>query len=394
MRSYLKKHIVMFHRTLCINIVILLMFASCESKKETKPKTKYSPDTQKLAKFEPEEGKVLVFVGQDNLSVGGNDSSVLENNSMLDWDHGYIDFFENKIGIPAGLTHYIYMVEKNKKNPFGKTFKEGKIEGLNTVDEWASGDMCLRCYLSNKTNKFSKSIIHLSISMEFDAEFDIANGDSDDLIEELGDFLTEFSAFPFMLRIGYEFNGAWNNYDPEKYKESFKRIVDLLREREINNFATVMASSSMHIAESVLNNYYPGDAYVDWVGYSYFDADPKEDSPALKFAREHKKPIFIAEATPWKGTVTSTQDGAKIWNDWFKGFFEHIENNLDVIKAISYINADWRTQDMWKDSDNFNIDTRLQENEFMTKKWIEKMNSPTYIHSDSTTFEMINFSAQ
>jgi len=370
------------------------MITGCQSKKDAKPKTENLPDTQKLAKFEPEEGKVLVFIGQDNASVGGNDSSVLENDSIKVWDNGYIDFFENKIGVPAGITHYVYMVDKNKKNPFGRTFKDDKIEGLNTIDEWAAGDMCLRCYLTNRTNKFSKSIIHLSISMEFDAEIAIANGKSDDLIQELGDFLKEFSEHPFMLRIGYEFNGAWNDYDPEKYKESFKRIVDKLREREIDNFASVMASSSMHVTDSIWNNYYPGDEYVDWIGYSYFEPDPKNDAPALKFARKHQKPIFIAEATPWKNTQMSVQDGEKIWNDWFKGFFEHIENNLDVVKAISYINADWRTHEMWKDTDNFNIDTRLQENEFITKKWIEKMNSATYIHSDSTTFKLIKFRVQ
>lgn len=75
------------------------------------------------------------------------------------------DFFKDEIGVPAGITHYVYMVEKDSTNAFGKTFVDGRIEGLNKVDEWAARDMCLRCYLKNRTNKFNRSIVHLSISI-------------------------------------------------------------------------------------------------------------------------------------------------------------------------------------------------------------------------------------
>ena len=60
------------------------------------------------AKYEPPAGKVLVFVGQDNASVGGNDR----------FTDGYVDY----VGVPAGITHYIGI---------GGTTEEGLIPGLS-----------------------------------------------------------------------------------------------------------------------------------------------------------------------------------------------------------------------------------------------------------------------
>lgn len=343
-----------------------------------------------LAKYEPEEGKVLVFVGQDNRSMGGNDALKLYPPGKQQWKNGYVDFFREKIGMPAGLTHYVYMTE-GKTNAFGKTFSENVVYGLNSVHEWAAGDMCLRCYLQNDTNYFNGSVIHLSISMEFSSEKDIAAGKFDHLIEELGDFLLEFRTYPFMIRIGYEFEGAWNGYEPKAFKEAFRRIVDRLKARNIDNFATVLASSNMFVKEKVWNRYYPGDDYVDWVGYSFFDPGHRSSAGALSFARKHNKPVFIAEATPWKTTNTAIDDGDQVWKGWFEPFFEHIEVNKDIIKAISYINSEWVHYEMWQKNDVFKIDTRLELNKRLTELWTEKMNTDGYIHSVNGTYQLIRF---
>ena len=69
-------------------------------------------------------------------------------------------------------------------------------------------------------------------------------------------------------------------------------------------------------------------------------------SHSLDFARKVGKPIFIAEATP-RGIFFGKQDHREIWNTWFAKFFAHIEANKDVVRAISYINANWDAQDMW-----------------------------------------------
>ena len=66
-----------------------------------------------LAKYEPPQGRVLVFVGQDNKSVGGTDK----------WSDGYVDH----IGMPAGITHYVYFTEGHT-NEFGFTDLQTAIQ--------------------------------------------------------------------------------------------------------------------------------------------------------------------------------------------------------------------------------------------------------------------------
>jgi hypothetical protein len=88
--------------------------------------TQASDQDRQLAKYEPPQGKVLVFVGQDNKSVGGTDK----------WSDGYVDH----IGMPAGVTHYVYFTE-GQTNNFDFTFDKGHVDGLLTETTWGAGPM-------------------------------------------------------------------------------------------------------------------------------------------------------------------------------------------------------------------------------------------------------------
>jgi len=326
----------------------------------------------KLAKFEPPEGKVLVFVGQDNESVGGTDK----------WSDGYVDHF----GVPAGITHYVYFTE-GKENPFGGKFDIGSVDGLNSETRWAAGPMCLRCYLESE--QLENTVIHLSISMEHDDESSVAAGDYDHNIEELVAFIREFDHLPFLIRIGYEFDGAWNSYEPEAFKIAWWRIVDSLRAEGLDNFATVLATYRLDIPDELWEDYWPGDDYVDWLGYSYWDGGTYSDN-ALDFARAKGMPIFIAESTP-RGHQLD-QSSQQIWEEWFRRYFRHIEENKDVIKGISYINADWDAQPMWKGRGWGN--TRIQDNEYLASRWSETMARDLYVHDVAGTYDLIRFNPE
>ena len=322
-----------------------------------------------LAKFEPPAGKVLVFIGQDNESVGGTEK----------WQNGYVDHF----GVPAGITHYVYFTE-GKENRFGGKFDVGTVDGLNAETQWASGPMCMRCYLESET--LANTVAHLSISMEHDDEAAVAAGEYDHNIQELVDFLKEFSHVPFLIRIGYEFDGSWNSYEPVSFRRAWRRIVDQLRANDVTNFATVLATYRLDIPDEVWEEYWPGDEYVDWLGYSYWSGGTFSDK-ALDFARAKGKPIFIAESTPRGFDMADSRDF--IWNDWFRFFFQHIEENSDVIKAVSYINANWDGQDMWHGGGWGN--TRIQDNEYSTDRWREKMAEEQYVHQTEGTYDLIRF---
>ena len=322
---------------------------------------------QVAGRFAPPPSKILVFAGQDNASVGGT----------LKHRDGYVD----NVGVPAGITHYVYFSE-GWTNDFKRTFAKGSVAGLNTETEWASGPMNQKAYLDSPT--LDRCIMHLSISMEGNSEDKVASGEFDHLIKELVDFVRDHPDHPFLIRIGYEFDGDWNGYDAKNFKLAFQRIVKALQAAKLTNYATVYASSSGAKPEQ-FTEYDPGAEYYEWVGYSWWGGE-KDGQAALDFARKVKKPIFIAEATP-RGIFFDKQDQREIWNTWFAKFFEHIEKNKDVVRAISYINADWDAQDMW---DGWG-QTRLETAPFLKSKWLEKMAEPKFINASDKPFRHIGF---
>ncbi|MDG2104643.1 MAG: glycoside hydrolase family 3 N-terminal domain-containing protein [Pirellulaceae bacterium] len=325
-------------------------------------------DAQELAgKFSPPSGKVLVFTGQDNASVGGT----------AEYQNGYVD----NIGVPAGITHYVYFSE-GWTNAFGRTFAPGQVAGLNSETEWASGPMHQKAYLDSSI--LDPCVMHVSIAMEGNCEDKVADGSFDHLINEFVQFVKDHPDHPFLIRIGYEFDGSWNKYDPENFKKAFRRIVDSLRAAQLTNYATVFASSSS-VKPGQFEEYDPGADYYDWIGYSWWGGE-KDGSPALEFARKVGKPVFIAEATP-RGHFFNLENPQEVWNEWFVKFFDHIEENRDVIRAISYINADWDAQDMW---DGWG-QTRIETVPLLKQRWLEKMADPMFVNAEDQPFQLIGF---
>ena len=325
------------------------------------------------AKFEPADGKVLVFVGQDNETIGG----------QAKYNDGYVDHF----GTPAGITHYVYFTE-GVENNFGFKFDVGHVDGLNTETTWGAGPMCMRCMLESP--KLQGTVVHLSISMEFDDEIKVASGEYDHLIEELVAFVNEYSHVPFIIRIGYEFEGNWNHYEPEAFKKAWIRIVDALRAEGADNFATLLGSARRHIDIATIEKYYPGDDYVDWLGYSYWHGTPNHPH-LLDFAKQKNKPVFIAETTP-RGFNLGEQATTEplIWWDWFDLLFTHMEQYPEQIKAVSYINTHWEPQPMW--NKRAWGDARLQAaHPFIQEQWRKKMTEARYVHSVDGVYDVIGF---
>ncbi|MEN8716991.1 MAG: glycoside hydrolase family 3 N-terminal domain-containing protein [Verrucomicrobiales bacterium] len=321
-------------------------------------------------RFAPPAGKVLVFAGQDNESVGGTET----------YQNGYVE----NIGIPGGITHYVYFSE-GWTNAFDRTFPIGEVAGLNKETEWASGPMHQKAYLDSPT--LDPCVMHLSIAMEGNNEDKVADGSFDHLIAELVTFIKEHPDHPFLIRPGYEFDGSWNKYDPENFKKAFRRIVDALRAEKLPNFAMVFASSS-DVKPGQFEEYDPGGEYYEWVGYSWWGGE-KDAQPALDYARKVGKPVFIAEATP-RGHFFDEEDHEEIWNGWFTKFFNHIDENIDVIRAVSYINADWDSQDMW---DGWG-QTKIETAPYIKKRWLEKLAEPRFINAADEPFKQIGFPAE
>ena len=218
-----------------------------------------------------------------------------------------------------------------------------------------------------------------------DHEKKVASGHHDYLIRELGQWIKD-SKHPVFLRIGYEFDGwEWNHYNKKHYLSAWKRIHAIFNEMEVNNVAFVWQSKGNGSNQDILEEWYPGDDLVDWCGYSYFS---NPDQEMLTFARRHKKPVFIAEATPvlYDGTLfldtqlSKPEVAKQAWEEWFVPFITTLNDNKDIIKAFSYINVNWSVQPMWINNPVFQkVDSRIQKSEFISKKWKEEMVKTRYL---------------
>ena len=162
--------------------------------------------------------------------------------------------------------------------------------------------------------------------------------------------------------------------------------MSALQDANLTNFATVYASSSGATPQQ-FEQYDPGPEYYDWVGYSWWGGE-RDGQAALDFARKVGKPIFIAEATP-RGHFFDREEPQQVWDTWFQQFFAHIEENKDVVRAVSYINANWEGQDMWK-GEKWG-QTRLETAPLLKSKWLEKMAEAQFVNAVDKPFDLIGF---
>ncbi len=320
---------------------------------------------KKKAKFEPKDGACLLFIGQDLSATGGLDN----------YQNGYLDFFE----APSGVTVYTNLSPGD--NSFGH-YNKGN-DGLKSKANWGAGDSCAQCYVEDDSYSYSALAIGLSM---VNHEKNIARGLHDQLIVELAEWIKALGDRPIFLRIGYEFDGwDWNHYNRKHYLKAWRRIHKIFKELNVNNVAFVWQSKGAGSDQKILEKWYPGDDLVDWCAYSYFS---NPDTEMLDFARRHNKPVFIAEATPVRGQdklyysvqLKNEKDAKKIWETWYRPFIETLHKNQDVIKAVSYINANWSDQPMWKINPVFRkVDARLQTSSFISKKWTEEFYKARYL---------------
>jgi len=216
------------------------------------------------------------------------------------------------------------------------------------------------------------------------------NGDYDEIIKQYATWAKTTNR-PIYLRIGYEFDAPHNKLKPKEYVKAYRRIVDLIRANGANNIAFVWHSYAYKTYKGYpLSDWYPGDDYVDWVGISafympYHGSVPSPECDAvLEFAKQHKKPVMIAESSPVKGIE---EENLKAWN-WFKNFFTFAYNKN--IKAISFINQDWTTWNVIAGLEDWR-DARLYNNEKISKAWFLETNKTHYLKQSPELYELIGY---
>ncbi|MEO1098736.1 MAG: glycosyl hydrolase [Bacteroidota bacterium] len=325
----------------------------------SKINTKTDPEfvyAYEQTKFVPPEGKTLLIMGQ-----------------TVERITEYLNHFPDQ-PIPSGWAAYWGIPE----------FKGISEAYKNNTGSTQNHQMLIE--------KFPNTIVQSAMWMV--GKWDIANrtvkGDYDKVIKKYGDWV-KTAKRPIYLRIGYEFDGPHNELEPGEYVKAYRHIVDLLRKKGVDNIAFVWHSyASKPYKNYKLSAWYPGDDYVDWVGISIFGHaynatgfGPYCDD-VLTFAREHNKPIMIAESNPVHGIDPKNSE---VWDQWFVNFFTFIYNKN--IKAVSFINEDWQslyiegTSD-WKDG-------RLNNNAKVAEAWFLETNKKRYLKQSVELFSQLGY---
>lgn len=306
---------------------------------------------------------------------------------------------------PDGLTAYVDFYDILTEGDFGGLGIDASGNDAGFEFDWGAGPVgayqtatefgvdAIAIGLSITENEHPGKLKRL-VKGEFDAE-----------IRQLARFMSLIDG-PVYLRIGYEFDGAWNQgyENSQRYVAAWQRIVDVLRQEGTDNFETVWQAGAASVDEIIdqrhedITRWYPGNEYVDWMAFSWFmQPNESNDVPSaykpatpldlaeelLAFARQRGKPVMIAEASPqaidinekfmahhsgiWDGesaTGRVEMSNDKIWDHWFGPLFQLMNDNRDVIHILAYINADWDSQEMWGPpyASGFWGDSRLETN--------------------------------
>ncbi len=310
----------------------------------------------KNAKFVPPNGQTLLIMGQ-----------------TVERINEYLSHFPNK-QIPGGWSAYWGVPE---------------FKGIKDYYKTESGDTQNHQML---VDKFSNTVINSGMWMvgKWNVAKFTSDGNYDKVIRKYAKWAKKINR-PIYLRIGYEFDGPHNELEPREYVKAYKHIVDIMRNEGVSNVAYVWHScASKPYKDYKLSEWYPGDDYIDWVAISVFMQpyddifNHKETNDVLNFAKDHKKPVMIAEANPVLGI---SKTNTKVWDDWFVDFFSFCYQKN--IKAIAFINEDWQRLNIngiegWKDA-------RLYNNDVIAKAWFMEVTKERYLKQSPDLFKTLNY---
>ena len=305
------------------------------------------------SKFEPLNGKKILFIGQDLEALGGVNQG----------DNGYLD--QEDLPAPAGITTY------------------ASSDNLSLTQKKELGGEAHHLSKQLESEKFKG--MHVAIGYNLDKGLEpILAGEIDAKFKELAEYFKAHSDRRFFFRFGYEFD--FMDFDQTKYVETFRYFVNFMRNENVINVAYVWQAARGN-DEKVLG-WFPGAEYVDWLAYSHFHRDGDTDitpgSTILGLAEEMNKPVMIAECCANNVNLSATEESETAIY-WFKRFLKHV-NDHPRIKAISYINSNWMSKPFWTDMQpedvtEFwrNTDSRIQRNQVIKALWNTEMANGNWI---------------
>ncbi len=253
------------------------------------------------------------------------------------------DSTSSKIGVSPNLVGYF--------QGWDQTFR-----GDAVTRAWQHGRMPMMTWESRPINSSNDSNVAPDYSLP-----KIIGGDFDAYLHQYAKDIVA-TGLPLALRLDHEMNGIWypwsendgagtsiNGNSPGDYVKMWRHVHDIFQQEGANDLVVWVWAPNIvnnlpasHKAAGYLENLYPGDQYVDWVGLSGYLRPPfKPDNdfsfdytfkPSLDKLRSiTKKPIILAEVG------ASETEGHKA--AWITSFFNALAKpeNSDII-GFSWFN--------------------------------------------------------
>ena len=228
-------------------------------------------------KFAPVTGRALLLVGPDAAGVNA--------------------YFDKLVTAPGGVN-----IELSLQSP--------DLEALDAL-----------------AKKYPNSTLSIGLSLTGL----VTEGESDTQLGELLDALAMYPR-PVFLRIGPEFDLVAGGPGPDEYVAAWQTLHNEIQARGGANIALVWHSAAackMPFGGYPLEDWYPGDEFVDWVAVSHTaqsaDCAGQPIEAVLQFARAQYKPVLLVASPMPDATDT---------------LFGFTYANNDVIRALLYLNTE------------------------------------------------------
>ena len=153
------------------------------------------------------------------------------------------------------------------------------------------------------------------------------------------------------MRFAHEMNGDWypwsiteNTNTPEAYVKAWQHVHDIFAEEGASNVMWIWSVNlNRTLLDVPLKPAYPGDAYVDVVGFSGYGSRPDElfqdtvQSTVDELRKITAKPIMVTE--------TGASEDTKVKALWISSMFAYFKDNPDFVGVLWFNGTgrkDWR----------------------------------------------------
>jgi len=190
---------------------------------------------------------------------------------------------------------------------------------------------------------------------------DIVNGAHDTMIRSRAQ-AAKALAKPFFLRWGHEMNGNWYPWDgthnganqaaTATYVSAYRHIHDLFVAAGATNVLWVFSPNVDSVPGDGWNqwsNYYPGDGYVDWMGFDGYNWGTSQSTSTWRSFPNLAGAIYASLAAKGKPIMIPETASAELGGDkagWIASILPSLQSSFPAIKALVWFHmnkeTDWR----------------------------------------------------